>query len=132
MPKRDSTGLIKHWPAASALERANSQASLLDLCDLLEVPAPDSHPAAVSEIPETLWAMGLAHRVRANGPSAATVFKAGSAHRKSTWLSSPAKATHEIDDQADEENQANSAATDCGTAKVKPAAPEHQEQDNQN
>lgn len=46
MPKRDIAGFIAHWSAASASERANSQAFLLDLCDLLEVPRPDPHPDA--------------------------------------------------------------------------------------
>lgn len=45
MPKRDISGFIAHWSAASPSERANSQAFLLELCDLLEVPAPDNHPA---------------------------------------------------------------------------------------
>jgi hypothetical protein len=45
MPKRDIPGFIAHWSAASPSERANSQAFLLELCDLLEVPAPDNHPA---------------------------------------------------------------------------------------
>jgi hypothetical protein len=46
MPKRDIHGFIAHWSAASPSERANSQAFLLELCDLLEVPAPDNHPNA--------------------------------------------------------------------------------------
>ena len=46
MPKRDIAGFIAHWSAASPSERANSQAFLLELCDLLEVPAPDNHPHA--------------------------------------------------------------------------------------
>ena len=46
MPKRDIPGFIAHWSAASPSERANSQAFLLELCDLLEVPAPDNHPNA--------------------------------------------------------------------------------------
>ncbi len=46
MPKRDISGFIAHWSAASPSERANSQAFLLELCDLLEVPAPDNHPHA--------------------------------------------------------------------------------------
>ena len=44
MPRRDISGFIAHWSAASPSERANSQAFLLELCDLLEVPAPDNHP----------------------------------------------------------------------------------------
>jgi hypothetical protein len=43
-----------------------------------------------------------------------------------------AKSAHQIDDKADHQNQANSAASDHGTAKVKPAAAKQQEQDNQN
>jgi hypothetical protein len=62
----------------------------------------------------------------------ATVFTESSAHRKSILLSSPTKSTHKIDDQADEENQANTDATNYGASKVKPAATEHQEKDNQN
>ena len=46
MPRRDIPGFIAHWSAASASERANSQAFLLELCDLLEVPRPDNQPAA--------------------------------------------------------------------------------------
>ncbi|MCC6822034.1 MAG: class I SAM-dependent DNA methyltransferase, partial [Verrucomicrobia subdivision 3 bacterium] len=46
MPKRDISGFIAHWSAASPSERANSQAFLLELCELLEVPAPDNHPHA--------------------------------------------------------------------------------------
>ena len=46
MPRRDISGFIAHWSAASASERANAQAFLLELCDLLEVPAPDNHPQA--------------------------------------------------------------------------------------
>ena len=46
MPKRDIAGFIAHWSAASPSERANSQAFLIDLCDGLEVPAPDNHPNA--------------------------------------------------------------------------------------
>jgi hypothetical protein len=46
MPKRDIPGFIAHWSAASPSERANSQAFLSELCDLLEVPAPDNHPHA--------------------------------------------------------------------------------------
>jgi hypothetical protein len=36
---------ISHWSAASPSERANSQPFLLELCDLLDVPRPDPHPA---------------------------------------------------------------------------------------
>ena len=46
MPKRDVGEFIAHWSAASPSERANSQAFLLDLCDLLEVPRPDNQPLA--------------------------------------------------------------------------------------
>lgn len=46
MPKRDISGFIAHWSAATPSERANSQAFLLELCDLLEVPPPDNHPNA--------------------------------------------------------------------------------------
>jgi len=46
MPKRDVPDFIAHWSAASASERSNSQRFLLELCDLLEVPPPDNHPAA--------------------------------------------------------------------------------------
>jgi hypothetical protein len=45
MPKREVQDFISHWSAASASERANSQPFLLDLCDLLDVPRPDPHPA---------------------------------------------------------------------------------------
>ncbi len=45
MPKREAKDFISHWSAASASERANSQPFLVDLCDLLEVPRPDPHPA---------------------------------------------------------------------------------------
>jgi len=45
MPKRDVADFIAHWSAASPSERANSQPFLLDLCDLLDVPRPDPHPA---------------------------------------------------------------------------------------
>jgi len=46
MPSRDIEGFISHWSAASPSERANSQAFLLELCDLLAVPRPDNHPNA--------------------------------------------------------------------------------------
>src|SRR5450759_466263 len=46
MSKRDISGFIAYWSAASPSERANSQAFLLELCDLLEVPKPDNHPNA--------------------------------------------------------------------------------------
>ncbi len=46
MPKRDIAGFIAHWSAATPSERSNSQAFLLDLCDLLEVPRPDPNPHA--------------------------------------------------------------------------------------
>ncbi len=46
MPKRDIEDFIKHWSAASASERSNSQPFLKELCDLLEVPHPDNHPSA--------------------------------------------------------------------------------------
>ena len=46
MPKREVEDFIAHWAAASPSERANSQAFLLDLCDLLGVPRPDNHPHA--------------------------------------------------------------------------------------
>ena len=42
-----------------------------------------------------------------------------------------AESTHEIGDQADQQNQANPAAADYGAAKVKPAATE-QEKKNYN
>lgn len=42
-----------------------------------------------------------------------------------------AKSTHEIDDEADQQNHAESAAADDGTAKVKSAAAEQEQQDNQ-
>ena len=45
MPKRDVEDFIAHWSAASPSERANSQPFLLELCDLLDVPRPDAHPA---------------------------------------------------------------------------------------
>src|SRR5258708_37346456 len=44
MPSRDIAGFIAHWSAATPSERANSQAFLLELCDLLGVPRPDNHP----------------------------------------------------------------------------------------
>ena len=46
MPKRDIEDFIKHWSAASASERSNSQPFLKELCDLIEVPHPDNHPNA--------------------------------------------------------------------------------------
>lgn len=46
MPSRDVQEFIAHWSAASASERANSQPFLLELCDLLDVPRPDPHPAS--------------------------------------------------------------------------------------
>ena len=45
MPKREVKDFIAHWSAASPSERANSQPFLLELCDLLDVPRPDPHPA---------------------------------------------------------------------------------------
>ena len=45
MPKREVEDFIAHWSAASPSERANSQPFLLELCDLLDVPRPDPHPA---------------------------------------------------------------------------------------
>jgi hypothetical protein len=45
MPNRDVQDFISHWSAASPSERANSQTFLLELCDLLDVPRPDPHPA---------------------------------------------------------------------------------------
>ena len=45
MPKRAVEDFISHWSAASPSERANSQPFLIDLCNLLEVPQPDPHPA---------------------------------------------------------------------------------------
>ena len=48
------------------------------------------------------------------------------------FLSLRTKATHKIDDQTDDENQANSATADYGTSQVKSAAAEHQEKNNQN
>ena len=45
MPQREVEDFISHWSAASPSERANSQPFLTDLCDLLEVPRPDPHPA---------------------------------------------------------------------------------------
>jgi hypothetical protein len=41
-----------------------------------------------------------------------------------------AKSAHEIDDEADQQNQAKPAAADDGTAKVKSAAAEQEKQDN--
>jgi hypothetical protein len=67
-----------------------------------------------------------------DGSSSTTRIRLGEEVRECTLLSSPTKSTHKKDAQADEQNQANSAATDHGTSKVKPAAPEQQEQDNQN
>ena len=46
MPKREISDFIAHWSAASASERANSQAFLLELCDPIEVPRPDNQPHA--------------------------------------------------------------------------------------
>jgi hypothetical protein len=45
MPKREVQDFISHWSAASPSERANSQPFLIELCDLLDVPRPDPHPA---------------------------------------------------------------------------------------
>ena len=45
MPNRDVEDFISHWSVASPSERANSQTFLLELCDLLDVPRPDPHPA---------------------------------------------------------------------------------------
>jgi len=45
MPNRDVEDFVSHWSAASPSERANSQTFLLELCDLLDVPRPDPHPA---------------------------------------------------------------------------------------
>jgi hypothetical protein len=45
MPQREVEDFISHWSAASPSERSNSQPFLTDLCDLLEVPRPDPHPA---------------------------------------------------------------------------------------
>ena len=45
MPKRAIEDFISHWSAASPSERANSQPFLIELCDLLDVPHPDPHPA---------------------------------------------------------------------------------------
>ena len=45
MPKRDISGFIEHWSAASPSERANSQAFLLELCEQLGVSQPDNHPS---------------------------------------------------------------------------------------
>jgi hypothetical protein len=79
MPTREVKDFIAHWSAASPSERANSQPFLLDLCDLLDVPRPDPHPATpadlanqfkraqpadVVEILETLVTLG---RARKNG-----------------------------------------------------------------
>lgn len=44
MPQREIEDFIKHWSAASASERANSQLFLAELCDLLDVQRPDNHP----------------------------------------------------------------------------------------
>jgi hypothetical protein len=41
-----------------------------------------------------------------------------------------AKSAHEIDDEADQQNQAKPAAADNGTSKVKSAAAEQEKQDN--
>ena len=45
MPTRDAVEFIAHWSDASPSERANSQPFLIDLCDVLDVPKPDNHPA---------------------------------------------------------------------------------------
>lgn len=45
MPKRDIEDFISYWSAAPPSERSNSQSFLGELCDLLEVPAPNYHPA---------------------------------------------------------------------------------------
>jgi hypothetical protein len=45
MPKRAIEDFISHWSAASPSERANSQPFLLEICDLLDLPRPDPHPA---------------------------------------------------------------------------------------
>jgi hypothetical protein len=45
MPKREVQDFISHWSAASPSEQANSQPFLIELCDLLDVPRPDPHPA---------------------------------------------------------------------------------------
>ena len=42
-----------------------------------------------------------------------------------------AESAHEINDQTDQQNQAKPAATDDGTAKVKPAAAKQEKQNNQ-
>ena len=47
-------------------------------------------------------------------------------------LISRAESAHEIDDQADHQNQANPAAADDGPPKVKPTAAEQQEKNKQN
>ena len=62
----------------------------------------------------------------------ATCFSEGAAHRKSTLLNFPAKSSHKIYDQTDDENQANAAAADYRTTKVKSPAAEQQEQYKQN
>ena len=41
-----------------------------------------------------------------------------------------AKSTHEKDDEADKQHKAESSTADCGTAKVKAAASEQEEKDN--
>jgi len=45
MPKRAIAEFIHHWSAASPSERASSQPFLRELCDQLDVPAPESHLA---------------------------------------------------------------------------------------
>jgi hypothetical protein len=43
-----------------------------------------------------------------------------------------AESAHEIDDKGYQQDQANAAAADEGTSKVKPAATEQEEKNNQN
>ncbi len=63
------------------------------------------------------------------------MFIAGSARSKTRLPAnrsvSRAESAHEKDDKADQQNQANSATTDNGTAKVKAAAAEQKKEHNQ-
>jgi hypothetical protein len=45
MTKHLVDDFIAYWSAASTSERSNSQRFLVELCDLLDVPRPDNHPA---------------------------------------------------------------------------------------
>ena len=46
MPILDIEAFIARWSAAGASERAHSQLFLSELCAMLEVPPPDTHPHA--------------------------------------------------------------------------------------